>query len=180
MVSEFQKRKLSLRFYMVDTSKNGIVELSDFEHQGQKVAELRGIQPGSAEYEEIISAYIGIWETYWKGADTDGDNAITVDEYIKFTERAIAAKAEGKVQLVTGKDVFDTLDINGDGEIDLKEYAIYLKALGRSEEDAKIAFFKIDRDGDGKLSRDEFATAMYDYHTSNDPQDPANWAFGSY
>ena len=54
MLTEFQKRKLSLRFYMADTSKDGIVELVDFEQQGQKVAEFRGIQPGSTEYEKIL------------------------------------------------------------------------------------------------------------------------------
>ena len=63
MLSEFQKRKLALRFYMVDTSKDGIVELADFEQQGQKLAELRGIQPGSTDYEKIISASLDEWET---------------------------------------------------------------------------------------------------------------------
>ncbi|MEG4207179.1 EF-hand domain-containing protein [Microcoleus sp. Pol7_A1] len=183
MLTEFQKRKLTLRFYMNDTSKDGIVELADFEHQGQKVAELRGIQPGSTEYEKIISTYVLLWETYWKPADADGDNQVTVDEYLKFGDILIAANKDAKnekTKLGPSQAVFDTVDINGDGEIDLKEYAIYLKAVGRSEEDAKIAFSKIDKDGDGKLSRDEFAIALYDYHTSNDPQDPANWAFGSY
>ena len=180
MLSEFQKRKLALRFYMVDTSKDGIVELADFEQQGQKVAELRGIQPGSTDYEKILSASVATWETYWKPADADGDNKITLDEYLKSADILIAANTGEKTNFRVDKGSFDSVDIDGNGEITLQEYTIYLKSLGRSEEDAKIAFSKIDTNGDGKLSRDEFATAMYDYHTSNDPQDPANWAFGSY
>ncbi|MEG4576767.1 EF-hand domain-containing protein [Microcoleus sp. N3A4] len=180
MLTEFQKRKLSLRFYMADTSKDGIVELADFEQQGQKVAELRGIQPGSTEYEKIISAYRNIWSIYWEGADTDGDNKVTLEEYLKFADVVIAVKTDEKTKLEQVKALFDVIDADGNGEIELKEYAIYLQAVGKSEEDAKIAFSKIDTNGDGKLSRDEFAIALYEYHASNDPQDPANWVFGSY
>ncbi|AFZ15511.1 EF hand repeat-containing protein (plasmid) [Crinalium epipsammum PCC 9333] len=180
MLTEFQKRKLNLRFYMVDISKDGIVELADFEQQGQKVAELMGIQPGSTEYDKIISANIGIWQTYWKGADADGDNKITVDEYLKFAEYTITAKVDEKNKLDQVKALFDAVDLDGSGEIELKEYTIYLKAVGKSEEDAKVAFSKLDADGDGKLSRDEFALAMIEYHRGNDPQAPGNWFFGSY
>jgi len=180
MLSEFQKRKLALRFYMVDTSKDGIVELADFEQQGKKLAELRGIQPGSTEYEKIMSASLASWETYWKPADVDGDNKITLDEYLKAAEILVPANTGEKTNFMVGKGFFDSVDIDGDGEITLKEYTIYLKSLGRSEEDAKIGFSKIDTNGDGKLSRQEFSIALYEYHASNDPQAPANWFFGSY
>jgi len=178
MLSEFQKRKLALGFYMFDTSKDGIVELADFEHHAQKLAELRGIQPGSTDYEKILSASLAKWETFWKPADTDGDNKITLDEYLKSAEILIAANTGEKTNFRVDKGTFDSVDIDGNGEITLKEYTIYLKSLGRSEEDAKIAFSKIDTNGDGKLSRDEFGIALYEYHASNDPQAPGNWFFG--
>jgi juvenile hormone diol kinase len=180
MLSEFQKRKLALRFYMLDTSKDGIVELADFEHHGQKLAELRGIQPGSTEYEKILSASVASWETFWKPADADGDNKVTLEEYLKSADILIAANTGEETKFRVDKGCFDSVDIDGNGEITLKEYTIYLKSLGRSEEDAKIAFSKIDTNGDGKLSRDEFSIALYEYHASNDPQAPANWFFGSY
>src|SRR4028119_46657 len=174
MLSEFQKRKLALGFYMFDTSKDGIVELADFEHHAQKLAELRGIQPGSTDYEKILSASVAKWETFWKPADTDGDNKITLDEYLKSADILIAANTGKKTNFRVDKGTFDSVDIDGNGEITLKEYTIYLKSLGRSEEDAKIAFSKIDTNGDGKLSRDEFGIALYEYHASNDPQAPGN------
>lgn len=180
MLSEFQKRKLALRFYMVDTSKDGIVELADFEQHGQKLAELRGIQPGSTDYEKIMSTSLDEWETYWKPADADGDNKITLDEFLKSADILIAAKTAEKINFRVDKGFFDSVDVDGDGEITLKEYTLFLKSSGRSEEDAKIAFSHLDTNGDGKLSRDEFSIAMHEYHDSNDPQAPGNWFFGSY
>ena len=178
MLSEFQKRKLALRFYMLDTSKDGIVELADFEQQGQKLAELRGIQPGSTDYDKIISASVADWETHWKPADADGDNKITLDEFLKSADILIAANTGAQKNSMVPQGFFDSVDIDGNGEITLKEYTIFLKSLGRSEEDAKIAFSKIDTNGDGKLSRDEFGIVLYEYHASNDPQAPGNWFFG--
>jgi juvenile hormone diol kinase len=183
MLTEFQKRKLALRFYMNDISKDGIVELADLEQQGQKVAELRGIQPGSTEYDQIISTYTNLWQTYWQGADTDGDNKITLEEYLSISDRTITAnkeKTNESTKLAQSQAIFDSIDIDGNGTISLKEYTIYLQAVGRSEEDAKIAFSKIDTNGNGELSRDEFAFALYEYHAGNDPQAPSNWFFGSY
>lgn len=183
MLSEFQKRKLCLRFYMNDTSKDGFVELADFEQQGQKVAELQGIQPGSTVYEKILSSYRALWETYWKPADADGDNKVTLDEYLNIANATIARykdEKNEKTKLLPSQGIFDSIDLDGDGEICLQEYTIYLKAVGRSEEDAKIAFSKIDTNGDGKLCRDEFAIALLEYHVSDNPQAPANWFFGSY
>ncbi|MBD1829154.1 EF-hand domain-containing protein [Microcoleus vaginatus GB1-A2] len=180
MLSEFQKRKLALRFYMLDTSKDGILELADFEQHGQKLAELRGIQPGSTDYEKIMSAALYNWETYWKPADADGDNKITLDEFLKSADILIAAKTTEKTNYQVQKGLFDSVDIDGDGEITLKEYTLFLNSFGRSEEDAKIGFSKIDTNGDGKLSRDDFSIALYEYNTGNDPQAPANWFFGSY
>jgi juvenile hormone diol kinase len=181
MLTEFQKRKLSLRFYMIDASKDGIVELSDFELQAKNVAELRGVKLDSPEYQQILSAYTAAWESHWKPADTNSDNKVTVDEYLKWSDTIITAPTEGEeLDLSRPQAFFDSIDADGSGDLDLKEYTIFLKAVGRSEEDAKIAFSKIDTNGDGKISRYEFAFAMNEYHASNDPEAPGNWFFGSY
>ena len=163
---------------MYDTSKDGIVTRANFEKLGQNIAELRGIQRGSAEYEKVLSASLARWEEYWKPGDTDGDDKVTLDEYLKFTDTVIAANVGKETDYRVDKGNFDSIDADGNGEISLKEFAIYLKSMGRSEEDAKFAFSKLDLNGDGKLSRDEFGRALYEYYSVNDPQAPGNWFFG--
>jgi len=41
------------------------------------------------------------------------------------------------------------------------------------------AFTQLDRDGDGFLSREEFAQDLFDYFTSDDRAARGNWFFGT-
>lgn len=181
MPTEFQKRKLALAFYKYDSSKDGVLESSDLELQGQKVAELLDVKQGDADYEKILSIYRKVWEVYFKPADRDGDDKITLDEYIKGVEPYYSNNDKlYNSSLEVNKIIFDSIDLDGSGQIDRREYGVFLKSLGVSEEDANRAFEKIDTDGNGYISRDEFAKNLTDYFISNDPQSPANWFYGSY
>ncbi|MDY6783338.1 MAG: EF-hand domain-containing protein [Cyanobacteriota bacterium] len=180
MPTEFQKRKLALAFYKYDTSKDGFVEASDLELQGQKVADLLGVKQDDAERDRIISAYRLVWEAYFKPGDRDGDNKITLEEYIKGIEPYYSNDGKDNSALEVNKVVFDSIDLDGSGQIDSAEYGVFLRSLGISKEEADFAFQKIDTDGNGYISRDEFAKNLADYFLSDDPQDPANWFYGSF
>jgi Ca2+-binding EF-hand superfamily protein len=43
---------------------------------------------------------------------------------------------------------------------------------------ADVAFAKLDLDGDGHISRDEFAELYVDYFTTEDPEAPARYFWG--
>ncbi len=181
MPSEFQKRKLALAFYKYDISKDGIVEAADLELQGHKVADLLKIQKGDAKREKIVSAYKGVWEAYFKPGDKDGDNQVTLDEYAKALEPYYSNTGNShESALEVNKTVFDSIDLDGSGQIDSVEYAVFLRSLGVSEAEANAAFERLDSNRDGYLSRDEFAKNLADYFTSDDPEATANWFYGSY
>ena len=180
MLSEFQKRKITLAFYKFDTSKDGVVKLEDWDLLGKKVAELQGIKPGEANYQKITSAYRGAWDAFFKPADQDSDNKVTLEEYLNACDRLFQTPNAAETSMVSDRAVFDAIDLDGTGKIDVHEYAIYLKSLGLSEEDAKVAFSKLDLDSDGFISRDEFALNLFAYYQSDDPQAVANWFYGSY
>jgi len=181
MPSEFQKRKLALAFYKYDLSKDGILEAKDLELQGHKVADLLKVKQGDAEREKIVSAHKAVWDAYFKPGDTDGDNKVTLDEYAKAVEHYYSNPGNShELALEVNKSVFDSIDLNGNGQIDSVEYAVFLISLGVSEADAKVAFERIDTNGDGYISRDEFAKNQVDYFLSDDPEAAANWFYGSY
>jgi len=77
--------------------------------------------------------------------------------------------------------MFDCLDVDGNGTISFKEYEVYLKALGETnEENFKRAFESMDLNKDGSISRDEYAKIRSDYGSCEDPEDPSKWFLGTF
>ena len=64
-------------------------------------------------------------------------------------------------------DVFDEIDVNGDGEISRAELAAYLELNSSSAADvpacARTIFKALDVNGDGSLSREELRVGFDDY-----------------
>ena len=183
MLSPFQLRKLVLGYYRWDTTKDGLVRASDFEELGRRVASNLNVDPSSESYEGILTGYRGIWDAYWKGLDADGDNAVTLQEVIDALNMAmqtvnVAENEEFAKQ--TNMQLVTALDVNGNGEIRLEEYAAFVCAFGVSQENAAIAFNKLDRNSNGVLTAEEVAIAWAEYIASNDPDSPSNWFYGEF
>ena len=179
VLSEFQKKKLSLAFNKYDISKDGVITLSDFEEIAQKVAQKLGVNSGSPEHDKITAAYRALWDGYFKPADVDGNNQVVLEEYIKACERFIELPNAIKIGMELNKMLYDAIDLDSSESIDEKEFTAFVTTMGSSESDAKIAFSHLDTNKDGFISREEFAQNLYDYHLTQDTQSPANWFYGS-
>jgi Ca2+-binding EF-hand superfamily protein len=64
--------------------------------------------------------------------------------------------------------VFKQFDKNNDGRLGPDEIQALMRHIGRPVEEAKELMRKIDDDGDGVISQDEFATASAMGHLSGD------------
>ena len=183
MLSSFQLRKLILGYYRWDTTKDGIVRSSDFEEVGRRVANNLGVEASSGQYESILNGYRGVWDAYWKGLDTDGDNAVTLQEVLSAAEGAFQTSdvaASGEFAKPINMRLVSALDADGNGEIRMKEYTAFVGALGVNEDDAAKAFNKLDRNGSGVLLADEIAMSWAYYYASDDLTDPSNWFYGEF
>jgi len=96
-----------------------------------------------------------MWQELLRKADKDGDGKISKDE-LK------AAMPQGDTAGVD--DLFKTIDTNGDGFIDQSEDAAALRSSyqgkGRGAGDPLQVFQKADKDGDGKISKADFKSAL--------------------
>lgn len=179
MLSPFVQRKLALAFYKYDQSKNGLLEKEDVQLIAKRIAESFGFKEGDGKYQEILDAYAKVWDHYLAAADTDGDGKVSLVDF--FEVRAKMDPSQIAKNQEVNKMMFDCLDVDGNGTISFQEYEVYLKALGETNsENIKRAFECMDLNKDGSISRDEYAKIRSDYFTSEDPEDPSKWFYGTF
>jgi len=101
----------------------------------------------AAEYKEIMVSL-----------DTNGDGVVSYDEFI--------SAAINKVALLNKKNIeaaFNIIDTDGSGEITLDELKAAFETGNSSHKDQglwKSIMKEVDKDGDNKISKDEFFNAM--------------------
>ena len=69
-------------------------------------------------------------------------------------------------------------DRDGNGALDLREYAQLAEVYGARAHEAAQAFGRLDRDRNGLLDTAELAEAISQFFTSRDPRASGNLAFG--
>ena len=196
MLSELMTKKLTKHFQFQDSNDDGFVEKADWEQCAKNLAALRGWEPDTAEYKSILSQHLDIWMTNWQPADSDGDGKVALGEYLDLTKQIkdgtqpSAEPDEGDDENEEPKEsyldrlfalfgtIFDTIDRNSDGKIDLDDYKEYFKAWNVDESLAEGAFNSIDLNGDGILMRMSFIQFGSNFFLSDEESDFGNLLFG--
>ena len=181
MLTDLQTRKLTRRFKVSDSDHNGVLERVDFERIADVAADLRGWKPGSPEHKRLQANLIGWWSGMQPVADVDKSNQITLQEWLDYNDRLIHDAA--LYQQTSGAVIeFDlqVYDLDGDGTLNLGDYTAFFKSLGLSAAAAAEVFPKLDRNGDGFISRPELLQLVDEFFKSDDPQAPGNWMLGPY
>lgn len=179
MSTDLLTRKINRHFDLIDTDGNGRIEQQDFDLIVTRLSDQFGQAPGSPKHTELSKAYRGMWEGLRSLMDTDGDGAISREEYTAGL-RADAATGEGYRQLVrpVAKAIIGLCDLNGDGRLDGEELAKAHIAMGMEDKDHEAAMSRLDLDGDGFISEDELAQAIEQFFLSEDEDAAGNWLFG--
>jgi len=166
-------RKLRTYFKRFDKDGDGVLTEKDFRMIGDNIIKVGQITGARAD--EIRRKYAEMWARYYQPVSTSG--AATCEEMIanlkKVEKKEMRAVATEQFNLL-----FDIIDTNQDGCIQLEEFTTYYNIVGVSEQFARKSFDALDTNHDGVLSRDEFVTAGLDFFTLEEPSLPADLFYG--
>ncbi|HYS40004.1 MAG TPA: EF-hand domain-containing protein [Pseudonocardiaceae bacterium] len=167
MTSATQTKRLRQRFELWDTDHDGTVKRSDYEAEAIRTVKAFGGSPDSPVGRQVIASYLGIWDYLAPKAGSGVNGAMSADEFVSVVEfEVLSAGGAGfnKVLRATIEAIVELCDTDGDHLVSPKEFRKWGKAIGLSQEDADLAFEKIDSDHDGYLDADELINTVRDYH----------------
>lgn len=182
MLSEIMQKKLARHFSFRDLNKDGYVERSDWEQCAKNLAALRGWEPGSAEYEKVMASHVAMWNTFWLPADQDGNGKVILEEYLHLAETQRRLGFEYELRQVTYlfEAIFDTIDLDGDGQITRDEYKLFFEAWGLDPALADDAYTQMDFNEDDRISRSIFLQFGSNFYINDEPDVVGNYLFGPY
>jgi Ca2+-binding EF-hand superfamily protein len=180
MLSDLQRKKLQLRFALLDTDGDGQITQQDYELLTLRLCAAFGHLPGSPGYERVRNAYLTLWERMRTRMDHDGSGVVTLPQFLESCEKAIIERRDGfQRNLADLADLlFDLVDADENGVIDLAEFTTWMHSYGVGPRDTVDAFDLLDTDGDGVLSKPDVIDAAEQFYRSADPTVAGNWLFG--
>ena len=165
-----RNQKLINLFEILDYDNSGTIELSDFERSAGKIAELRGWETTSSEYELMHSSWVGFGVVLLDLADLDGNGKIEMSEWLECVEK--------RLDYDFSKAFLKLIDANEDGEIAMEELKTFYSAYNIDTSEIEEAFDSLDRNLDGHISSEEFEKSFAEFIYSEDVQAEGNWLFG--
>jgi len=157
----------------MDSDGDGVLTAKDFQLIAENLIKAGNLTGASAD--RIRDLQSEVWTKYFQ----QGTGVAEAN----FEEFIASSKSEGKAALkaIAVEElnlIFDVIDTNQDGRIQLNEFITSFHIYGINEEIAKQAFSGLDINKDGELSRDEFVSAGVDYFLLEEPSYPADLFLG--
>lgn len=175
MLSEFRRRKLSAGFRELDVNGDGYLGRADIELLIENHGAAYGYSAGTPEYEELAHRTMAVWDQL-KQLDSDDDGLVTLDEYVAGFEKFLSDHDAFMDSMSALVDAFYSVaDRNKDGRITEDELIIHFRAWNHSEEQAREAFPRLDRNGNGAISKEEWMANLHEYYFGEDPEAPGTW-----
>lgn len=167
MIAETAKDRVKQRFDRWDSAGNGALTHSDMEQEAIDIAAAFGKEASSIEAHNIKNAFRGLFDFVADQAGVTPDGQITAQQFQQVAENLIFEHGEAAFNralrpLVNG--IIDLCDRSDDGIINREEFTMWVSVLGLDPTAGAHAFDKIDRDGNGELTREELLGVFRDYH----------------
>lgn len=178
--SDIQRIKAHNLYLAMDVDENGFIEQADVNALGLRLLASQRRAPGSvvhARLQEALSAY---WREIVRLVDSDQDGRISREEFLQFClalPRDLSGPAGDSVRAMADA-LFTVCDRNETGSLAEDDFVRLGRAYGLSDLVAITGFKLIDRNGNGRISKEEWQRFMRDVFLSQKLNDAAAVVFG--
>ncbi|MFD5142657.1 EF-hand domain-containing protein [Streptomyces sp. NPDC058401] len=166
-------------FAFYDTDGNGRLDRDDVNLMVGRVLAGSHVPLDSPKAAAVRAEYDAWWQSLVDHADTDADGVITQDEF--RTAMSGLSPDRPAIQSTVRKAVdatFTAMDTDDDNQIPVSVVVAMFTSGGLSHESAAEAARVLDINGDGTITRDEYATAWLGFFLTDDPDAPASRILG--
>ncbi len=184
MLTDFQRKKLTYLFELLDDNKNGYLQLDDFSDIAEDLCVNLGYAYESSDHRFIVEKSVGFFYKLLKDIPHEANQIISLESWLDFFDQKIIKPKNEElldeyIELFIGF-LFDLFDENHDGYISVDEYADLFMTYRIDIKYSAKSFVNLDINGDGKLSKNELIHAAEIFLTSDDSEQKGNWIFGSW
>jgi hypothetical protein len=179
MLSPLQERKIKRLFEVLDVDQDGFLSPADRDQVALLMIKQRGWPEDGPEHRALRESFeprVQALEPY-----RDAAGRVDLAAYLRYHAAMFATPDTSRQTVQRLADlVFAVLDVDTDGLVNEKEMQKFYRAYSIDPALARRAFREIDRDSDGRVSRDEILNAVTEFYLSSDAQSPGNWLLGTY
>ena len=179
LVASRRRSPLARRFAVLDIDRNGVWQYEDLRQLTRRLSEAFGRTADSPSVQAVAAGQHALFDALLAHMDVNGDQQITPGEFAAAVDRPVRDRAGFDAAVSAAADaLIQAADRDGDGSLNLAEYAELVAVYGTSPDQAGRAFERLDLDRNGVLDSAEYALAITQFFTSPDPRVPGNLAFG--
>jgi len=173
--------KMATMFRFQDIDNDGFITWADMEKSVVDLSRLGGLN--KKEMNDFRECAEYQWHYFFDLKGNAGlKDALTFDMYLEAMQEIVnipEVDQKGNFDTYIAPYFFKAIDLDDDGSISAREYALLFKAHCQPEGEAFRAFDSIDVNQDGLVQYDEYVLSSLEYMFSEDETKPVKKLYGS-